>query len=113
MPNPGPAPDTGEDSVLPPRRGSMTGTSRWQKVVGIIGLVVLLGPGLGLFGPGSGGQGRGGHGPGGESPPAEVRQEGDQDHQETMVTDPPSTSATEDTPSSARSRTPPFTTTGG
>lgn len=29
--------------------------TRWQKVVGALGLLVLLGPGLGLFGPGSAG----------------------------------------------------------
>jgi hypothetical protein len=65
-------PDTGKITDEGPDRRSTTGTSRWQKVVGIIGLVVVLGPGLGIFGPGSGGQGPGGHGPAGDTPPADV-----------------------------------------
>jgi hypothetical protein len=54
---------------------STTGASRWQKVVGIIGLVVLVGAGIRLFGLVGGG---GGHVPGGSPPPAEAPEEGDQ-----------------------------------
>jgi hypothetical protein len=56
MLDPLPSPDTGGDAGVGPDPGPITGTSRWQKVVGIIGLVVLLGPGLGILGPGSGDQ---------------------------------------------------------
>jgi hypothetical protein len=72
-------PDTGDDTAVEPGRGATTGTSRWQKVVGIIGLVVLLwvgyqmfvaGPGLG----GGGGPGGGGHGPG-QGPPVENQEQ--------------------------------------
>ena len=46
-------PDTG----VGPDRGVTTGIARWQKVVGVIGLVVVLGLGIQLFAGG-------GHGPG-------------------------------------------------
>jgi hypothetical protein len=77
-------PDVGDDADGGPDRGVTTGISRWQKVVGILGLVVVLGvgdrisnvifgSGLGpvgdrigdvIFGDG-GGPGGGGGGPGG------------------------------------------------
>lgn len=52
--------------------GSTTGMARWQRVVGIIGLAVVLGLGVLMFGPGGGGQGPGGEAPpaGGHAPPA-------------------------------------------
>ena len=63
-----PQADTGKDTDEGRVRGWASSTSRWQKVVGIIGLVVLLGPGMGVFGPGSDQGGPGGHGPGGDTP---------------------------------------------
>lgn len=56
-------PDPGEDTAVGPDRDAVTGTSGWQKVVGILGLVVVLWVGNELydvivfdgFGPGSGG----------------------------------------------------------
>jgi hypothetical protein len=41
----------------PTASGATTGIARWQKVVGIIGLVVVLGLGVLMFGPGGGGHG--------------------------------------------------------
>lgn len=63
-----------------PDRGAITGTSRWQKIVGIMGLVVVLAVGGDLYdvvtggarGPGGGGSGSPGvRGPGGQSPPSD------------------------------------------
>lgn len=52
------------DTNLPPDRASATRTSRWQMVVGIIGLVVILVLGIRFFGPAFGGtEGGGGHVP--------------------------------------------------
>lgn len=59
------AADTGTDAEA---RGWLSRTSRWQKIVGVVGLVILLGPGMGLFGPGSDQGGPGRHGPGGDTP---------------------------------------------
>ncbi len=50
-------PDAREDTGVGPGRESITGTSRWQKVVGIIGLVVLLAFAILRFGLGGGGNG--------------------------------------------------------
>lgn len=74
-----PYPDTGDDPGLEPDRRSTTRTSRWQKVVGIIGLVVVLWVGNGIFGPGGGGPGPGGHGPGGGDTVENQEQEIDTD----------------------------------
>jgi hypothetical protein len=60
MADPPPYPDTGDDAGEERDRGSTTGTSRWQKVVGIIGLVVVLLVGIRMFGAVGGGQGPGG-----------------------------------------------------
>jgi hypothetical protein len=71
-------PDTRDDSGVEPDRKSTTGTSRWQKVVGIIGIVVVLWVGNDLLdnaldrGPGGGG---GGPGPGQGEPPAEHQEQ--------------------------------------
>jgi hypothetical protein len=81
MPDPSRYPDTGGE----PDRKSTTGASRWQKVVGIIGIVVVLWVGNEMLdqvldrGPGGGGPGQeqetdredgGGHAPpeGGDDP---------------------------------------------
>ncbi len=49
-----------DDTGVGPGRGATTGMARWQKVVGVIGLIVVLGLGILMF---SGG-GLGSHGPG-------------------------------------------------
>lgn len=73
-------PDTRDDSGVEPDRKSTTGTSRWQKVVGIIGILVVLWVGNDLLdnvldrGPGGGGGG-GGHSPGQGEPPAEYQEQ--------------------------------------
>lgn len=54
---------TGGDTGVEPGRGSTTGLARWQKVVGIIGLVVVLALGVLMFGTGSGGHGPARHAP--------------------------------------------------
>jgi hypothetical protein len=74
MANRPPSPDIGDGTGMGRDHGPTTGTSRWQKVVGIIGLVVVLGVGIKIFG---GGGGPGGHDPGGNTPPA-VTEDGDQ-----------------------------------
>ncbi|MBA3372877.1 MAG: hypothetical protein H0T98_05065 [Euzebyaceae bacterium] len=56
MADPSPYPDS--DTSVGPDRRSTTGTSRWQMVVGIIGLVLILGLGIRLFGHGGGGPGQ-------------------------------------------------------
>lgn len=72
-------PDTRDDSGVEPDRKSTTGTSRWQKVVGIIGILVVLWVGNDLLdnvldrGPGGGGGG--GHSPGQGEPPAEYQEQ--------------------------------------
>ena len=63
--------------------GATAGTSRWQKLIGAIGLVVVLWVGNNLFdvvtsgasGPGGDG-GPGGHAPPRDPPPGEVTDEG-------------------------------------
>jgi len=47
MADPPPSPDT--DTRVGPDRRSISGTSRWQKVVGIIGLVVALWVGTEMY----------------------------------------------------------------
>lgn len=70
-------PDTRDDSGVEPDLKSTTGTSRWQKVVGIIGILVVLWVGNDLLdnvldrGPGGGG----GHSPGQGEPPAEYQEQ--------------------------------------
>jgi hypothetical protein len=68
MGDPTPHPDTGKNSEEPTDRRSTTRTTRWQKVVGIIGLVVV---GFLLFGGG----GSVDHGPG-QNPPFETENGG-------------------------------------
>ena len=85
MPDPSRYPDTrddnGADTGVEPDRKSTTSTSRWQKVVGIIGIVVVLWVGNDLLnnvldrGPGGGG----GPGPGQGEPPADQEQGTDPD----------------------------------
>ena len=54
-----PYPDSVDDAGVAPGRGSTPGTPRWVKVLGIVGLVlVLLIAGLMLFGGGQHGPGR-------------------------------------------------------
>lgn len=60
-------PDSDDDFRAGPDRGAKTGLARWQKVVGVIGLFVVLGLGILMFAGGghsSGGFGPGQHGPG-------------------------------------------------
>ena len=47
--------DTLNATAVGPDARSTTGMARWQKAVGIIGLVVVLGLGVGMLGSGSGG----------------------------------------------------------
>jgi len=66
-----PIPDTGDDTGVEPDRGATTGTSSWQKMVGIIGIVVVLWVGDRMYDTVSsadpGGPGSGQHAPGGDS----------------------------------------------
>lgn len=66
MPETLPHPDTGEAPDPP----ATTGTSRWQKVVGSLGLVVVLWVGTEMYENVTGdfGGGGGGHGPGQSGP---------------------------------------------
>jgi hypothetical protein len=75
--------DAGEDTGEGPDRGATTGTSRWQKAVGILGVLVVLWIGNdtykvidGDFGAGAGG---GEHGPGQDTPAENQDQEPDTD----------------------------------
>lgn len=79
-----PDPETTDDTVVGRNRTSTPGTSRWQNVVGIIGLVVALWVGsetydvvVGDFG--GGGPGGGNHGPGQDTPVEDQDQEIDSD----------------------------------
>lgn len=58
--------DAGDDTGVGPDRGSTTGTPRWVKVFGIIGLVLVLLFVIMLF------LGGGGHGPGRHTPSGEA-----------------------------------------
>ncbi|HEX9887990.1 MAG TPA: cupredoxin domain-containing protein [Nitriliruptorales bacterium] len=62
MADPPPYPDSGDDTGVEPDRAASTGMPRWQKVVGIIGLLVVLAIVILLFGPGGGGHGPQRHG---------------------------------------------------
>lgn len=62
--------DTGEDTGEESDQASTTGTSRWQKVVGIIGIVVILLVVVLRFGVG-GEHGPGRHDPRGDTPGVE------------------------------------------
>ena len=71
--------DAGEDRGVEPDGGATTGPSRWQKVVGILGLVVVLWVGSNLFDAvNRGDDARRGHGPPGQTPPAGVTNRGGQ-----------------------------------
>ena len=70
-------PDAGDDARVAPDHRATPGTSRWQRVVGIIGLLVILWVGNRMLGTFLGrGPGPGGHGPGQEGPPAEMQEHG-------------------------------------
>jgi hypothetical protein len=68
-------PHARDDTGVEPGRGATIGTSRWQKVVGIIGLVVVLWVGYQMFVAGPGLGGGGGPGPGQHAPPAEIEEQ--------------------------------------
>jgi hypothetical protein len=71
-----PHPDTNDDTRVGRGRRSAGGTTRWQKVIGIIGLVVALWVGSEVYnavvGDFGGGPSPGGHGPGGGETPIET-----------------------------------------
>jgi len=56
------------DSGVEPDGGAPTGTSRWQKVVGIVGLLVVLWVGDNMYDTVTGDLGGGQHGPGQNAP---------------------------------------------
>jgi hypothetical protein len=70
MANPPRKPDADADTAVEPERRAKTGTSRWQKVVAIIGLVVLLVLGIRMFVVG------GGHGSAPNTPVDNQEQDG-------------------------------------
>jgi hypothetical protein len=72
-------PDPGDDTSAGPGREPKPGTSRWQKVVGILGLVVVLWVGNGTYETLTGDFGDGGHGPGENVPVENQDQEPDTD----------------------------------
>jgi hypothetical protein len=69
------------DAGVGPDRGPLTGASRWQKVVGILGLLVVLWVGRDTYKviDGDIGGGGGGHGPGQEAPVENQDRETDTD----------------------------------
>jgi len=71
------------DAGVGPDRGASTGTSRWQKVVGILGLLVVLWVGNDTYkvidGDFGGGAGGGEHGPSQDAPVENQDQETDTD----------------------------------
>jgi hypothetical protein len=73
-------PDTG----VGPDRGAPTGITRWQKAVGILGVLVVLWVGNDTYkvidGDFGGGGGGGGHGPGQDTPVENQDQETDPDN---------------------------------
>ncbi|MDQ3639944.1 MAG: hypothetical protein M3450_00390 [Actinomycetota bacterium] len=75
-----PYPDASQDSGVGSDRGASTGTTRWQKVVGILGLVVVLWVGSEMYdvvffrGAGPGGGQRPG---GGQQAPVESQDQDD------------------------------------
>jgi hypothetical protein len=69
-------PDPGDDTHMEVDRGATPGTSRWQKVVGIIGLLVILWVGNRMLGTLLGhGHGAMRHGPRQDAPPAEIQEQ--------------------------------------
>ena len=71
-------PDTGDDSRVEFDRGAKSGTTRWQIVVGIIGLLAILWVASRMLGTLLGhGHGDGGmrHGPREDGPPAEIQEQ--------------------------------------
>lgn len=81
-----PDPDNSDGTGVRRGQGATTSTSRWQKVVGIIGLVVLLWVGSDTYdvvvddsGGGSGGGTEEEHGPSQDSPVEDQDQEIDSD----------------------------------
>jgi hypothetical protein len=77
-------PDAGEDIGEGPDRGATTSTSRWQKVVGILGVLVVLWVGNDTYkvidGDFGGGAGGAEHGPGQDAPAENQDQETDTDN---------------------------------
>jgi hypothetical protein len=73
--------DAGEDTGEGPDRGATTGTSRWQKAVGILGVLVVLWVGNDTYKviDGDFGGGGGDHGPGQDTPAENQDQETDID----------------------------------
>lgn len=70
-----PSPDPGDDARVEPGRGATPGTSRWQKVVGLIGLLVILWVASRMLSNLLGHRpGDMRHGPGQDAPPAEVQE---------------------------------------
>lgn len=65
-------PTTPSDSAVELDRRASSGLAPWQKMAGIIGLVVILGLAILMFGPGSGGHGPSRHAPASTSVPTEV-----------------------------------------
>jgi hypothetical protein len=72
-------PGLGDNPSVGSGRESKPGISRWQKVVGILGLVVVLWVGNGLYETLTGDFGDGGHGPGQNAPVENQDQEPDTD----------------------------------
>lgn len=72
-------PDAGEDTGEGPDRGATTGTSRWQKVVGILGVLVVLWVGNDTYKVIDGDFGGGEHGPSQDAPAENQDQETDTD----------------------------------
>lgn len=91
MANPPPHPDSNGDTGVGSDRGAMTGIAPWQKVVGVIGLVVVLGLGIQMFAGG----GLGSHGPGRHGSGA-VIPGGDQEGNTLPIDDAPEVAITAD-----------------
>lgn len=76
--------EAGHGIVAGPDRVAVTGTSRWQKVIGLVGVVVVLWVGGDLVdivtadGGGPGRAGPGGQGPSSDAPAGDVTSDGDQ-----------------------------------
>ena len=70
--------ETGEDTDVGSHGGARPRIPGWQKVVGIVGLVLLLLLGARMLGGGGLGGGGFDHGPGSDTPPADSTEERDQ-----------------------------------
>jgi hypothetical protein len=81
MTEPSLAPGTDETDAIPGRRAT-SGTSRWLKVVGILGLVALLWVGSEMYEVLYGDIGGGGHEPGQDAPVENQDQDIDTDDQD-------------------------------